>query len=298
MEAYQLQYFLAIAKEGSFTKASEALYVSQPSLSAGIKKLEQELGVFLLERRWRGIVLTAAGELFLKKAEVILLEHHAAINALRNFQERPVLHIGLLCTLQIHVIIKIVQSFRELYPEVTVRVSDTHFDELDKWLLRGDVDIAVTNVTDVANLDSTHVLFQQRLLLAVPNSHLFSQKRAVELSELENEPFIERIKCEVINKKNPPIFEAAGVKPYTVYQADREEWVIALVQSGIGLTIMPEWENLDGITYVPLKDMQPVRKIGLQWNKKQNFKLTNLFRSFVAEGIWFDKGILGHARHG
>ena len=289
MEAYQLQYFLAIAKEGSFTKASEALYVSQPSLSAGIKKLEQELGVFLLERRWRGIRLTPAGQLFLKKAEVILLEHHAAINALRNFQERPVLHLGLLCTLQIQVVIKIVQSFRELYPEVTVRVSDTHFDELNKWLSQGDIDIAVTNVTEKADAETTHVLFQQRLLLAVPNSHLLSQKREVRLSELENEPFIERIKCEIINKRTPPIFEAAGVNPYIVYQADHEEWVITLVQSGIGLTIMPEWDNLDGITYVPLTDMQLTRKIGLQWNRKQNFELTNLFRSFVAEGIWFDK---------
>lgn len=86
MELYQLQYFIAIAEQGSLMKAAESLYVTQPTLSAGMKKLEKELGVSLLERRWRGVRLTAAGDVFLENAQRMLGNYQSTINALRNFR--------------------------------------------------------------------------------------------------------------------------------------------------------------------------------------------------------------------
>ena len=287
MEIYQLKYFVAIADSGSFTRASDSLYVSQPSLSAGIKKLEQELGVSLLERRWRGVALTAAGELFLEKAKKLVADYQTTIDTLRNFQERPILRVGMLCTLQVQTIVKIIQSFRELYPQVIIELRDTHLDELTNWLGHGDVDIAVTALN--AETATSQILFQQRLLLGVPSHHPFAQKQEVMLQELENQPFIERVKCEILTKQSPSIFEVSGVRPHVVYRADHEEWVLALIRAGMGISIMPEWDNEAEITYVPLARMQPVRNIGLQWNAKQNFELVNLFRSFVTEGTWFNK---------
>lgn len=289
MEIYQLQYFLAIAENGSFTKASAALYVSQPSLSSGIKKLEKELGVSLIERRWRGIQLTPAGQLFLRKAEKIITEYQSTIDTLRNFQPKPVLRIGLLCTLKIQVIVKIIQSFRELYPEVTIELCDTHFDELHDWLEQGDVDIIVTNLKNNPDEDTTHLLFNQRLLLGIPSAHPLAQRQEVMLQELEDQPYIDRIKCEILTQQSPSIFETSGVTPAIVYRADREEWVIAMIQAGMGMSIMPEWEDVTGITYVPLAKMRPIRHIGLQWKKQQKLELVTLFKSFVAEGVWFDQ---------
>lgn len=288
MELYQLKYFVVIAQQGSFTKASDVLYISQPSLSAGIKKLEQELDVTLLERRWRGVSLTEAGKLFLGKAQRIIEEYQSTIDALRNFQERPVLRIGMLCTLRITVVSKIIQSFRELYPEVTIELHDTHLDELSNWLDQGEIDLAITTLEETTDSPTTHSLFNQRLLLGVPDSHPFAQQESVMLSQLEEEPFIERMKCEFLTKMTPSIFEAANVKPYIVYRADHEEWVISLIQAGMGMSIMPEWDKVEGMTYVPLAMMQPVRKIGLQWKEKQNLELVNIFKSFVIEGTWFD----------
>lgn len=288
MELYQLKYFVAIAEKGSFTKASDALYVSQPSLSAGIKKLEQELDVTLLERRWRGVSVTEAGKLFLGKAQTIIDEYQSTIDALRNFQERPVLRIGMLCTLRVTVVSKIIKSFRELYPEVTIELHDTHLDELSNWLDQGEIDLAITALGMKNKSKNTHVLFSQRLLLGVPDSHPFAQQESVMLTELEAEPLIERMKCEILTKMTPSIFEAANVKPYIVYRADHEEWVIALIQAGMGMSIMPEWGKIEGMTYVPLAMMQPLRHIGLQWKEKQNLELVNIFKSFVIEGTWFD----------
>lgn len=289
MELYQLKYFVTIAEKGSFTKASDSLYVSQPSLSAGIKKLEQELDVALLERRWRGVSLTEAGKLFLGKSQKIIEEYQSTIDDLRNFQARPVLRIGMLCTLRVTVVSKIIQSFRELYPEVTIELHDTHLDELSNWIDQGEIDLAITALGAKADSKTTHYLFSQRLLLGVPDSHPFAQQESVMLTELEEEPFIERMKCEILTKMTPSIFEAADVQPYIVYRADHEEWVIALIQAGMGMSIMPEWDDIEGMTYVPLAMMQPVRHIGLRWKEQQNLKLVNIFRTFVTEGTWFDE---------
>ena len=156
-----------------------------------------------------------------------------------------------------------------------IELCDTHLDELTNWLDHGDVDIAVTALS--AETDTSQILFQQRLLLGVPNHHPFAQKQEVMLQELEDQPFIERVKCEILTKQSPSIFEAAGVHPHVVYRADHEEWVLALIRAGMGVSIMPEWDKETGITYVPLARMRPVRNIGLQWNSKQNFELVNLF---------------------
>jgi len=79
-----------------------------------------------------------------------------------------------------------------------------------------------------------------------------------------------------------------GVHPHIVYRADHEEWVISLIQSGLGISIMPEWDATEGLSYVPLAKMQPVRRIGLQWCGKRNLDLVKLFHSFVTQGTWFD----------
>lgn len=288
MELYQLQYFVAIAKSGSFTKAADTLYVTQPTLSAAIKKLEKELGVALLERRWRGVRMTSAGEIFLAKAQNIIAEYQSTISTLRNFQDRPVLRLGMLCTLQVRMVSKIMQSFRELYPEVTLELHDTHLEELDNWLDQGDIDIAFTTIWPTSNPQTTHLLFKQRLLLGVPKTHPFARKKEILITELEDQPFIERIKCEVLKRESPPLFDSLGVHPRIVYRADHEEWVISLIQSGMGMSLMPEWDDVEGITYVPLAKMDPVRSIGLEWSTAQNVELVNVFNSFVKEGTWFD----------
>ncbi|NEQ50746.1 MAG: LysR family transcriptional regulator substrate-binding protein [Leptolyngbya sp. SIO3F4] len=192
----------------------------------------------------------------------------------------------MLCTLQVKTIVKIIQSFRELYPAIIIEFYDTHLDELTNWLSHGDIDIAITALATETN--TSQILFQQKLLLGVPSNHPFAQKQEVMLQELEDQPFIERVKCEILTKQSPSIFEASGVHPYVVYRADHEEWVLALIKAGMGISIMPEWDAEEGVTYVPLARTQPIRNIGLQWNHKQNFELVDLFRSFVCRGTWFN----------
>ena len=120
MDLYQIRYFLTIAETGTFSRAAERLYVSQPSLSAGIKKLEQELGVMLFERGGRRTVLTAAGRTFQQKASVIMTHYQEAIQELKGFEDDATLRIGVLSSMRVSLLAKLVSSFQQYHPQVTL----------------------------------------------------------------------------------------------------------------------------------------------------------------------------------
>ena len=285
MELYQIRYFLTIAEVKSFTKASEQLYVSQPSLSAGIKKLEQELDVVLFERGGRRILLTAAGQRFQESAQAILAAYQSARHDLQQLKEQPTLQIGILHTLRSSNIAKIIGAFHKQYSHVTVVVLSGHLQDLQDWLEQGKIDLAITWLREQDNLQNSQFLFHQPLTLAIPHHHKFAQAKSVCLADLDGQPYIERINCEFWRAYDK-MFEAAGVKPNIVYSANNEEWVISLIQEGMGISIMPTWADLTTIIYVPMTDLSLSRTIGLRWRSQQELKPLEWFRDFAMEHDW------------
>lgn len=285
MDLYQIRYFLAIAETSSFTKAAERLFVSQPSLSAGIKKLEKEMGVILFERGGRKVLLTPAGEFFLEKAENILREYQSALHVLRGFKDRPTLKLGTLHTVRGCNLARLIGAYRQNHPNVTIELHNSHLEELQDWLEQGKIDLAITSFGKNEDAKTSQELFQQKLLLAVPPEHPFSQRSSVNLQDLEGEPLIERIHCEIW-RAYPHLFEDAGFQPKIVYWADNEEWVISLVQVGLGLSIMPVWKNLLNVTYVPIADRSIDRIIGLKWRSQQDSEVVDWFRVFATSHDW------------
>lgn len=285
MDLYQIRYFLAIAETSSFTKAAERLFVSQPSLSAGIKKLEKEMGVILFERGGRKVLLTPAGEFFLEKAENILREYQSALHVLRGFKDRPTLKLGTLHTVRGCNLARLIGAYRQNHPNVTIELHNSHLEELQDWLEQGKIDLAITSLGKNEDAKTSQELFQQKLLLAVSPEHPFAQRSSVNLQDLEGEPLIERIHCEIW-RAYPHLFEDAGFKPKIVYWADSEEWVISLVQVGLGLSIMPVWKNLINVTYVPIADRSLDRIIGLKWRSQQDSEVVDWFRVFATSHDW------------
>lgn len=281
MDLSQLRYFLAIVETQGFTKAAELLFVSQPSLSAGIKKLEQELGVVLFERGGRRATLTAAGKIFLEKARNIIQEYQSALQTLQDFQQHPTLRLGVVCTLRISVISSLVSAFRVEHPHITIQLKDSYVNNLNKLLEDGEVDLILTVLNGEENSETSVKLFEQQLLLAVPEIHPFAQREEINMSELEEQPYIERINCEFW-RENPLIYKSAGVETRTVYLANQEEWVIHLIQEGLGISFMPVWSNLSGIKYINVSEFDICRQIGLKWKNEQSSQLVDLFRAFAA----------------
>ncbi len=284
MDLYQINYFLAIIETGSFTKAADRLFVSQPSLSAGIKKLEQGLGVVLMERGGRKVLLTPAGTLFLEKAKKILYEYQCLVQDLKEQRNNPTLKLGTLYTLRGTIFAKLISSFHLNFPNLVIELCTGYKEDMLEQLEQGDIDIAITIHEDNDDDDkAAEGLFEQSLKLAVPLYHPLSQRETIQKTEINGLPFIERIHCE-IGRNCPQYFD--GLEPRIIYWADNEEWVISLVQAGLGVTIMPVWMDIPGIVYVPFDDLILSRKIGLKFRSRQSSSYVDQFRLFARSHNW------------
>lgn len=285
MDIYQLRYFLTIAETGSFSKAAERLYLSQPSLSTGIKKLEQELGVSLFERGGRRTVLTPAGRAFQAKAMAIMGQYQAALKELKGFYDRPSLRVGVLSTLRVAELATLVSTFQHHHPHVTIELHDGTLTQLRDTLEQGEVDVALTVLADRDDPHLSTVLFRQKLLLALPQTHPLAQRASIRLAELDGQPFIDRVNCEFYEQECQ-ILAAADVQPNIVYRASHEEWVIALIEAGLGVSIMPHWQGLTNIVYLPISDIDFQRTVGVKWRRQHSSELVEQFCRFAVSHSW------------
>ncbi|NER79342.1 MAG: LysR family transcriptional regulator [Leptolyngbya sp. SIO1D8] len=293
MDLYQVRYFLAIAETGNFSRAAERLYLSQPSLSTGIKKLEQELGVSLFERGGRRTVLTTAGRSFLEKATIIMEQYQSALHDLKGFQDQPTLQVGVLSSMRVAELAALVSTFQHHHPTVTIELHDGTLETLQDELEQGNIDVALTVLSMRANADASmrdtsqtsSILFRQPLWLAVPQNHAFAQRASVRLAELDGLPLIDRVNCEFFQQECQILAEA-NVCPRVVYRASHEEWVMSLVKAGLGVSIMPYWRNLSGVVYLPISDLDFQRTIGLKWRQPQPSKLVEQFCRFASSHSW------------
>jgi DNA-binding transcriptional LysR family regulator len=286
MRFEQIQYFLAIVETGNFSRAAEQLLISQPSLSSAIRKLEGELGVILFERGGRRTQLTPPGQVFLEKAQKLLEDYEQLRYQLRDFQEQPILRLGLISTLRIVCISPLIRCFREQYPNVILELHSSHFEGLNHLLANRDIDLAITALLEKKpNPQTTFSLFNQQLQLAVPESHPFAEQKLINLSDLNNQPYIERINCEFW-RACPNLYESAGVFPNIIYRADCEEWVISLIQAGWGMSVMPQWQNIPGIVYCSVAGVDLNRTIGLTWNEPNPLEVVEQFRAVAEQQNW------------
>lgn len=285
MDLYQIRYFLAIVETGGFTKAAERLFVSQPSLSTGIKKLEQEFGVILFERGGRRAVLTPAGKFFLEKAKTILNEYQATLRELKGFHNQPTLRLGTLRTIRINSLSGLIRDFQAQHPNLLIELIDGTIEDLRNWLDEGEIDLAITVLDGREDPKTSTVLFQQRRMLAVSTTHPFAQRGTVRLVDLAGQPFIERLHCELW-RETQTLLASKNIQPRIVYRADHEEWVISLVAAGLSMTIMPEWQDILEVTYIPVSDLALQRTIGLIWRTGQASEVIDKCCAFAASHNW------------
>lgn len=284
MDLYQVRYFLTISETGNFSRAAERLYLSQPSLSTGIKKLEQELGVSLFERGGRRTVLTQAGRSFLKNATIIMAQYQSALHELKGFHKQPVLRLGALTTMRVGKLADLVNRFQQDRPGVSIELQDGLQAKLREWLEQGEIDVALTILGDREEPKSSISLFSQPLLLAVPLTHPFAQRTSVRLAELDGQPFIDRINCEFAERECE-ILEAKNIHPKVINRASHEEWVISWIEAGLGISIMPRWRGLNRIVYIPIVDLDFQRTIGIKW-RQQSSEIVEHFCHYAASHNW------------
>lgn len=171
MDIFQIHCFLTLVETGNFSKAAEQLFISQPSLSARIKKLERELGIVLFERGGRQTVLTPAGQFFLTKAQRFIEDYQSIKIDLERFKQQPILRIGTLRTIRSFNLAQLIAKFRQKYPDVTLKLYSGYLEDLENWLATGVIDLALTWVQNTNQSETSLFLFQQELQLVVHPNH-------------------------------------------------------------------------------------------------------------------------------
>ena len=194
MDARQLEIFVKVAELGSFSKAAEALFLTQPTVSEHIRGLEEELGVRLLDRLGRGAAPTKAGQLLLGYGRRILELHREARQALDRFQGRMSgeLVIAASTIPGEYVLPALIGRFKEKYPDIAISLLIGDTQRVVEWVLEGRAELAVAGAQIDHRALEYRELMPDELVLVVSAAHPWHGKKTATLEEVRAEPLIVR----------------------------------------------------------------------------------------------------------
>ncbi len=270
MEMHQIRYFLSIAQAGSFTAAAEACHVSQPSLSAQVAKLEDELGGPLFERGRHGARLTQRGELFRVRAAEAMGQLEAGRRELEELSglRRGSVALGCLPTTGAYLLPRLLSAFLKEFPNVQVRLQEASSPQLGKALLDFQIEIAIIDEAGLTAGMVSEPLFTEPLVVAVPPDHPLATRTALSLRELSDEPLILMKPGHGYRQIVIDALSHAGVAPRIVYESDEIETVQRLVEAGLGSSIVPMMvRRSPGPAYVAVEEPSPSRTLLLAYRE-------------------------------
>ena len=274
-----LRYFVRIAEEGGISRAADALFLSQPTLSQQMHRLEKELDVQLLQREARGASLTPAGQIFLRYARNVLQQTTNLRAELSSLREELAGTIRLASEVLSIPLARLYCDFRRQHPRV--RADFVHLPQIPP------PDLAITtNVLD--HLAWTgRVLLRERLLVALRIDHPLAARKGLRLTDLRGEPMIFSQNREV-DRLVSRYCATAGFAPNVAMECYSMHTVIALVAAGLGLAVLPEYWRAykpDNVRLLPIEDAEFFRTIFL-------YHPRNTQRNYAAEA--FEGYILAH----
>jgi LysR family hca operon transcriptional activator len=264
MELRHLRYFVAVAEEGSLTNAAERrLHTAQPSLSRQIRDLELEVGVKLLERRARGIELTAAGRTFLDHARLALLQVEAAGEAARRVAkpEKAGFVIGFLTGYEVTWLADALRILHEEEPEIEITLASQSSPDLAGALMRGKVDVAFLRHETQAPGIAFKFMIKEPLVAMVPTGHRLAAHKEITPQEIAAETYISPTRFAPVLKSVIEGYMAKfGITLKPDYDADNITSTMSLVASTGGVTVLPIYvQNVlsPSVVLRPLKDTPP-----------------------------------------
>ena len=298
MNLRQLYYFKTIAELEHYTRAAEALYVSQSSLSHAIRELENELHVELFTRQGRNIKLTRHGELFYPHVKKTIETLENGISQLQDYIDpnRGTVSLSAFSSLDAFVSDAIVQ-YLSATGRVDVRFQYEHdsFHEIHQKLVRGDIDLAIATKIDDPRLEGVRI-GSHELVLLVPENHPFAQRESISLKELDGENFTTYDGDSQLGAQIKALFQALNIHPNVVMEARQDLVIYGLVSSGHSVAITPL--PLSGAPYnvkpIRISDDIPQRDLYLLWNKERYMPpAAGCFRDFIAgEKDLFDQYLM------
>ena len=262
IDQYMLRYFLAVAETGNFSRAAKAVSVTQPTLSAGIAKLERQLGSRLFDRDRQGVALTPAGSRFLARARRIAAEYELALQDLQHAPEPSVLRVGVLNTIPTATVEKLLSRHGAAGGGEVLELLDGSERDLAERLDRGRIDLALTVMRPHHSRFRPELLVRERYLMVLPQGHPLAEADVVEPEDLAGDRMVVRRHCEALPEINR-FFTARGVRPRFVLKTTSDQRVLAVVRAGQGIGMMPESFADPLVRMVRVADFDLTRDIGV-----------------------------------
>ena len=253
-----------VCELGSLTKAAEALEITQSAVSHTINSLEEQFGFAILTRSRAGVKLTDNGQRIMPSVRGMLNYYeqlNQTVSAIRGLDFGTV-RIGAFTSVAVHWLPGVIKEFQRDYPNVDIKLLNGDYHDVEKWLTEGSVDLGFVNLPTKLNCECI-ALMEDRLLAILPPDHKFASYPKFLLVECETEAFITLL--ETSNHDANKALSAAGIKPNIKFSTKDDYAIIAMVEQGLGISIMPELLLRGRHDNVAVKELVPPSKrtIGL-----------------------------------
>ena len=281
MTLTELRYIVAVAKEKQFCKAAKSCFVSQPTLSLGIKKLEDELGVKLFERKHQELVITPIGKKIVAQAEQALKEVKT-IKEIAQQDHDPLkesLRLGAIHTVGPYLFPDLLPVVQQNAPQLPLLVEENYTFELIQKLKNGDIDVALVSVPFNEPGIETEVLYEEPFVILVPTSHPLAMLKDISVKQLSKETVLllgsKHCFRDQVMALCPDCFKpkTSAEELHTTFEGSSLETIRFMVAGGVGVTIVPRMaacadryaQRLIDIKH--FSDIEPTRKVALAWRK-------------------------------
>jgi LysR family hydrogen peroxide-inducible transcriptional activator len=280
MNLRDLQYLVALAEHRHFGRAAEASFVSQPTLSTQIKKLEDELGVPLVERTPRKVLLTETGREIARRARGVLAEvdEIKAIAQRTRDPESGTLRLGIFPTLGPYLLPHLVPLVRTRFPRLELLLVEEKTEQVIRMLREGSLDVGVLALPLHEDSLHTEFLFEEPFVLAVPESHPLAhgKKQRLKLGDLEDESLLLLEDGHCMRDQALEVCQLAGAGEKSGFRATSLETLRQMVAANVGITLLPTLAikppvaRTDNVHLIEFAGHAPSRRIALVWRKSSS----------------------------
>lgn len=283
MQFHQLRYFVSAVEKGGMSQAAKHCFISQPSMSQQIKRLEETTGVDLFIRRKGKLILTEEGKILYSDAKKILASVGLAKKNIRDYLlKKPYdISIGILPTISPYIANDILTRVSNTHQTLKVNLQESYSDELINACLCHELDYIITaGLTEHRDLKIHHLL-NDPFCVVLREDHSLANKAEIDLTELQGEPFVLIKSMHCIHAQISEIFRVAEFSPKIKFETSHIETIQRLIFDGHGISILPDISKRIvklGLRYIPIIN-QPYREISLAYRK--NFSHVEMPEDFI-----------------
>lgn len=275
MNLRDLKYLIAVADHRHFGRAAAASFVSQPTLSTQLRKLEDELGVSLIERAPRKVMLTPIGMEIVERARRVVSEVEQMKEAARRSRrpEAGAVRLGIFPTLGPYLLPHVIPPIRERYPDLQLLLVEEKSDELLARLRDGRLDAAILALPMHDDQLHQEYLFEEPFVLAVPEQHRLAGQAALSVDDLANENLLLLEDGHCLRRQTLDVCHLAGAHEKSEFRATSLETLRQMVASNVGITLLPALAVQPPVTQprhirlLPFTGTQPSRRIAMFWRR-------------------------------